>query len=462
MSEIIGRFHPLVVHFPIAVLLIACLLLWLSKKEKYQSLCLAVNITLLIGMISAVVSCISGYLLSGSGEYDAELVGNHQWLGISVAVVAVIIYAVNKNKRLAKMQLWLSFLLCFLIIITGHLGGTLTHGEGYLSLSLDTTAAKFTKKIIPDIQEAKAYADVIEPILHEKCYTCHSSAKQKGQLRLDAENWIIKGGKNGEVIIPGKPAESELYKRLLLDPLEKKHMPPKGKPQLSEQEVNLLHWWIANNNSFDKKVKELEQTGKIKTSLLSLQSSQLAKPTLPAVPINEIEKAPVNAVEALQQAGVIVFPVAANSNYLQANFVSIKKVDDKAIALLAPIKKQLVWLKLSAADLSIASFKVISNCTNLTRLNIANSNINDTGLATLTTLQELQYLNLAGTRVTAKGIATLSSLPHLINIYLAQTRIDKKDWGLLQKKFPNATLDSGGYQVASLAIDTVLVKAPPR
>ena len=49
-------------------------------------------------------------------------------------------------------------------------------------------------------------------------------------------------------------------------------MPPKGKPQLNERQVNLLHWWIANGNSFDKKVNEIEQPDKIKTVLISLQS----------------------------------------------------------------------------------------------------------------------------------------------------------------------------------------------
>jgi len=312
------------------------------------------------------------------------------------------------------------------------------------------------------VQEAKAYADIIQPILQQKCYTCHSNTKQKGGLRLDAPEWIIKGGKNGEIIMPGKPGESELYKRLLLDPLEKHHMPPKAKPQLSELEVTLIHWWIANNNNFEKKVKDLSQSDKIKTALLNLQTASAAKPLQPSIPPNDIEKAPESAIQALQQAEVIVLPVAVNSNYLQANFVSIKEVDNKIISMLAPIQKQLVWLKLANATLSNESIDIISSCTNLTRLSLEYSNITDMGLATLNKLTGLQYLNLVGTPVTFKGVTKLNGLKHLTTIYLAQTAVEKKEWSTLQKAFPHTILDSGGYQVTSLPGDTSLVKAPAR
>jgi hypothetical protein len=95
-------------------------------------------------------------------------------------------------------------------------------------------------------------------------------------------------------------------------------------------------------------------------------------------------------------------------------------------------------------------------------LGLEYSNITDSGLATLTKLTGLQYLNLVGTPVTLKGIIQLKTLPHLTTIYLAQTAVEKKEWPSLQKAFPNAMLDSGGYQVNSLASDTTLVKAPPR
>ena len=356
-----------------------------------------------------------------------------------------------------------SVIVLVLVTVTGHLGGTLTHGDGYLTKSFkgDDSVSLPVKKIIPDIQQAAVYGDVIQPLLQEKCYTCHSSKKQKGGLRLDGKDWILKGGKEGEVLTTGKPDESELYKRLLLDPLEEHHMPPKGKPQLNEKQINLLHWWIANGNSFDKKVSEIEQPDKIKTVLLSLQSkpgdNEKAKPGF--IPTKAVEKASVSSLIALQKQSVIVLPVEANSNYLMANFVSIPKVDAKTIALLTPIQKQLIDLKLGAVKLTESSLKVIGGCTELRKLSIQHSNISDSGMHYLRSLEELQFLNLVGTAVTADGLMQLKGLKHLNSIYIGNTAINKSDWPKLVVAFPKVKLDSGGYRVPGLETDTIIVKA---
>jgi hypothetical protein len=55
----------------------------------------------------------------------------------------------------------------------------------------------------------------------------------------------MKGGKDGPVIIPGNEEKSEMAKRLSLPREDDDHMPPKEKPQPTEQEIALIHWWIA-------------------------------------------------------------------------------------------------------------------------------------------------------------------------------------------------------------------------
>ena len=78
------------------------------------------------------------------------------------------------------------------------------------------------------------------------------AVQNKGKLRLIPKN-LLRGGKDGKVLVPGKSDEVK-YERLLLDPLEK-HMPPKGRPQLTEAETNIIHWWINAGASFDQKGK---------------------------------------------------------------------------------------------------------------------------------------------------------------------------------------------------------------
>jgi uncharacterized membrane protein/mono/diheme cytochrome c family protein len=460
--DFFGRFHPVLVHLPIGFLLLALVFQWLARKEKFMAIIPAIKIAFLLGMISAVLSCLSGWSLSSGGEYDETTLDYHKWMGISVAVVSIAGYwLADKPSTLFKNILSIATLV--FIIITGHLGGTLTHGDGFLTKGLFGKGADSTisaRKTIANVQEAVVFTDIIQPILTDKCGSCHSAKKQKGGLRLDAQEWILKGGKEGKVFVSGNPTGSELYKRALLDPLEEKHMPPKGKPQLTEQEMNLIHWWISSNGAFDKKVKDLGQPAKILPALLAMQSAatNMKKPSIPEGTVDPVS--PI-ILDSMHNAGIIVLPVAANSNYLSANFVSIQKVTEQTVALLQLIQKQLVWLKLGYANLSDNSWKIIGQCINLTRLSIDHTNLTDTQIIHLAGLKNLQYLNLVGTKITVQGIQQLRTITTLEDLYLGQTSIKGNDFISLQKQFPKTILDSGNYHLENLVSDTQIVKAPP-
>lgn len=456
----LGRFHPLLVHLPIGFLLLALVLQWLRRKEKYFAIVPAIKAAYLLGAASAAASCISGWLLAAGGEYDEATLDLHRWMGISVALVAAIgYYFSGKPGRLGKNIV--SVLLFVLILVTGHLGGTLTHGEGFLTKGIGSKdSVQTTRKPIANVQEAMVFNEVIQPIFTEKCSSCHSAKKQKGGLRLDSKDWILKGGKDGKVYHAGNATASELYQRVILDPLEEKHMPPKGKPQLTEQEQILLHWWLNGDAGFNKKVKEIAQDEKVKMALTALQSVAVpaAKPMLPATPV---AKAADKVLEELRKAGITLVPVAVDNNYLSASFVSIPKPDKKTVDLLSKLSDQLAWLTLNGAVLTDSSWKQLAVCTHLTRLNIAHSNISDTSIENLLSLQQLQYLNLVGTKVTAAGVASLRKLGKLESLYLGETAIQPADRMALQKQFPRVMIDSGNYRLEKLATDTQLLKAPP-
>ena len=84
--------------------------------------------------------------------------------------------------------------------------------------------------------------------------------------------------------------------------------------------------------------------------------------------------------------------------------------------------------------------------------------VTDKGLQNLTALLNLRYLNLVNTRVTAQGILQLKAMPKLESLYLYKTQVAKNEWVTLQKSFPKAKLDSGGYIVPTLVTDTTEVK----
>jgi uncharacterized membrane protein/mono/diheme cytochrome c family protein len=463
IQEFIGRFHPVLVHLPIGILFFAFLLQIISRLNKAANFQHAIEISLLAGMLSAILSCITGYLLSQSGDYNEDAVFWHQWMGISTALVSVVLYYLYKKKQTPKWQ-WPGMIILFLlIIVTGHLGGTLTHGSGYLTQALSSTSEKaITRKPIENVQEALVYKDVIQPLLQTKCYTCHNANKKKGGLRMDDSATFMAGGKDGVVLIAGNAEESKMIKRILLAPEEEKHMPPKEKPQLTEHEIALLHWWIASGASFHNKVKDLAQTDKVKPALLALQSAPEVKAAAD-VPETPASKADAAAIKKLQDLGVVVLPVAQNSNYLLVNFVIADSISHNDIRLLLPLKEQLTWLKLSSSTADDSALAVINQCKNITRLNLDHTRITDEGLSQLKDLQELRYLNLVGTKVTLKGIQQLKGLKKLHSLYLYQTNISKADWTTLQQQLPNVHLDSGGYVVPLLETDTTVMKyVPPK
>src|SRR5581483_10127649 len=83
----------------------------------------------------------------------------------------------------------------------------------------------------------------IRPLFKASCLKCHGAeAKPKGQFRLDLRAAAFRGGAGGKAIVPGKAAESPLY-RLLIDPDEDARMPQKA-PRLAEGQIALIRRWI--------------------------------------------------------------------------------------------------------------------------------------------------------------------------------------------------------------------------
>ncbi len=154
-------------------------------------------------------------------------------------------------------------------------------------------------------------------------------------------------------------------------------------------------------------------------------------------------------------------PVAQNSNYIMANFVTASGINNKDLSLLLPLKEQLIWLKVGDTKISDGALVYVAQCTNITFLQLHNTNVTDKGLSLLKSLDKLQSLNLVATNVTANGVIALKDLNQLNTLYLYKTKVDKKDWEQLKKEFPKTILDSGGYVVPLLPTDTIVAKPQP-
>jgi WD40 repeat protein len=82
----------------------------------------------------------------------------------------------------------------------------------------------------------------VQPILDNKCTTCHSGSNKKGRLDLSSYDTMLKGGKTGPALVPGKPADSLMLK--LSGKTQKPAMPPEEDEPLTPQELALLTAWV--------------------------------------------------------------------------------------------------------------------------------------------------------------------------------------------------------------------------
>lgn len=252
--DLFGRMHPLLVHFPIGLLVGALLLeSWSRFRKKntdYSGL-------IYLGAVTAVLSALMGGLLKSSGEYAGTLVDQHQFTGYLTAGLSLITaFLYVRRDRVPGNLPFISLIVsCLSLTVAGHLGASLTHGEGYLTEvlpwnqreeidggELESFRAFAASDSFPQDQLDRLNLQV-RGIFAHNCYQCHSTEKRKGDLALDHEEGVFAGGESGPVLVAGSAAESELVRRLILPRSHDDAMPPKGKT-LQPAEIELVKLWI--------------------------------------------------------------------------------------------------------------------------------------------------------------------------------------------------------------------------
>src|SRR5687768_90494 len=237
-----GRLHPLVLHFPLALLFVGIFLEWLTSRETFQHPATReiTSCILYLFAVGAGITALFGFFLYREGAYLGDAVTLHKWTGVAVSLLGVlIIWLREKPAAVYYTTLGVS---AIVLILAGHFGAEITHGEGFLTEPIRKQAPE--RVVVEHVDSAVIFRDVIQPILNEKCINCHNSNKAKNDLILADYESIIKGGKNGEALVAGNARESMLYKYALLPMSDSLHMPPEGKLQLDPEEIKLIGWWI--------------------------------------------------------------------------------------------------------------------------------------------------------------------------------------------------------------------------
>ena len=423
LVKYLGKFHPVILHLPIGALYFTFCLAVLNKFFK-DNFSVPIRIGLLFSFVFAVISCLLGYLLSLSGEYGENILNLHMWLGISTAIFNGFLLWIHYKSIYQNYFLHFFTFTIILLTVTGHFGGSMTHGEDFLK------PPKIKNELVFNINDSvNIYREVVRPVLDNKCVKCHNPSKSKGGLLMHNAESLLKGGKSGAIFFANNSLQSHLYSYLVLPLEDELHMPPKGNSQLKKHEVELIKYWIDSGANFERFYNTKESEEVLLANLLSF----FPKPTqIVSVPsLSDLEK--------LQNLNFRIERNSNENNFIEAKFLG-EDIQTKHLNALLKIKNQLIKLDLSNTNLNDRQISKIKKLEKLTYLKINNTEITDKGLLSIN--KSIKSLNLNNTLVSYNGLNSFLVSSEVKNLYLWNTKISNDQESILKDRF-SANLNFG-------------------
>lgn len=453
----VGRFHSLLIHFPIALLISAGALEAYSALVDRRNYRDTIRLMLTLALASSIAASISGFLLSLEGGFSQNTLYWHLRLGLlftfGTGISLLLDWARSKSRSRKVIQLHqFSLALTILALLAaGHLGGKMAHGPDYLTEYLPQPF----REIVGSGQqrsgevlnlESTLFEAMVRPVLDQNCVDCHGAGRSRGGLRLDTHEGIEMGGKSGPVIIESKPDASELVRRTLLPIDHDELMPPEGNEPLDFGDVEIIRWWISEGASFDRKLREIVDSGRD----LPFAVEAYLERHLPATDTIEtavfelaIAAASPEDIDKARELGFKVRTLSRELDLLTVRFPAGRVFSRRKAQYLEGLAPQIVWLDLSGVILEEGASSTLGQLPHLVRLNVSETNVADEDLTSLANLKFLEYLNLYGTDVTDQGTQHLANLRSLKKLYLWNTGVTERGVKALRGSLPECAIDRG-------------------
>ncbi|RIA08611.1 putative membrane protein [Flavobacteriaceae bacterium MAR_2010_72] len=439
LSEFFGRLHPLIVHLPIGFLMIAILLEFYFRNKMSPGKRKSIIFILVLGAVGSIIAALFGWLLAEEGGFNEDTLFWHRWLGISTAVIAILaLWSKYKSQR--KVYIFSLVALSALLMLTGHFGGSLTHGSDYLlqPLMADNSSVN-SKELDKPNDSIVVFHDIVKPFIDAKCISCHNDDKQNGGLNLSTFEHLEIGGDNGK-ILHSNVWESEFFRRVTLPQESEKFMPPNGIP-LTYNETTLLKWWIENGAEPETSIIDSKLNDAVKNILLNEYNIDLTpKPFAESITLQALSE---TVISNLENKGWSISVVSPNSNLLDASPKNGVKFTSEMLKDLLAAKKHITWLKLGNTSVNNEDLKRISQFENLTDLRLNDTKITDEGLSHISKLNNLEALNIYDTTISDEGLNAIKALKKLKRIYLWKTKVTPSGISELQDNKPKLTIISG-------------------
>ncbi len=136
---LLGSLHPVLVHFPIALVMAAVVIEWVAAIRADLRIRSAAVVNVKVGAAFAVMTSVAGWRLAIGSGIEGPLLEWHRWLGIAAAgVTLAAALAVPRADSRAPRGLWIYrialVVAALLVAVAAHLGGVLVWGTDFLRL----------------------------------------------------------------------------------------------------------------------------------------------------------------------------------------------------------------------------------------------------------------------------------------------------------------------------------------
>lgn len=403
----------MLLHFPIGFVVLLVLANVFRNQLQPQDFDKVNRFLLLLTAFTTVLTALMGFFLAQEDGYTSGVMSIHKWIGVAVSYLMYVLILFYQNRKVYQATLYSSFIG---IVIAGHFGAGLTHGINFL------TEPIIAQDEVEFNVEEPVITSVIMPVLESKCVSCHGAEKKKGELDFSSLTKIHEGGKNGPVWIAGDSDSSQLIQRAMLPLEHKKHMPPKGKPQLTNLELALMQAWIEGGADETMTLAKLDA----KDTLAILANQVINKKAKPTEPTYNFDFADPELVASLNSPYRTVTPLAPGSPAVDVKIFGRNTFQEEFLTELAAIREQIVSLDLSYLPLGDEVFQILADFKNLEELTLNFTDISGEGIESLNQLENLRSLSLSGTKITQASLDALNG-ESLQEIFIWNTAIAASD-----------------------------------
>jgi uncharacterized membrane protein len=424
--QALGRTHPLVLHFPLVVLILYSFWVIIIRKPGSSQWNEGIGDSLLIiGTLTGVIAAFSGLVLSKEDSYESDALVWHKFLGVAISIISLVWYSFRKYLEPWKLGTKiLAFSFIVLLFVGGHLGGNLTHGGDFLISPLGPSVSEVSSVAF---EEVNVYEHLVKPVLEQKCLSCHNDKKAKGGLQMQTQSLFIKGGNEGALWDTTRADLGLLISRIHLPVEDKKHMPPRGKVQLTEEEIVLLAAWVRGGSLFDQKVSALSPQNPMYTYAQNILGSDGNEAQY------EFSAADADEVKKLNTTYRLIKPMSAESPALFVNFYNRSIFTSQDIEGLMPLRGQIVSMDLSKMPVKDQDLKTLAGFPELRKLILNFTDITGGTLSELKKLKNLRELSLSGTVLHIKHVQELETFPSLKKVYIWNTGLSTEELVALKK-----------------------------